>query len=158
MPHKDKEVRKTYLKSWYARNKKKLGEQGKRYRSSAKGIATRRLNNIANVESLRASRKAWKIRNPEHTKLVVRIRRERIKGAKGNCNIKKWIDRVSYFGWRCVYCNIGLNSTTLVIEHSIPISRGGSNWPSNLVPSCASCNYKKWNQTSLEFGRFRRRA
>lgn len=43
---------------------------------------------------------------------------------------------------RCYYCQKKLNGVYNV-DHVIPISRGGSNDPSNLVIACPQCNKKK---------------
>lgn len=53
---------------------------------------------------------------------------------------------------KCFYCNESL----LIdggwhIEHMHPISRGGSNDISNLVPSCPICNLTKNTKTAKEF-------
>lgn len=40
-------------------------------------------------------------------------------------------------------------------EHQIPLSRGGSNWPSNLVPACDNCNKSKKDKTPAEFMEYR---
>src|ERR1017187_8031238 len=42
-------------------------------------------------------------------------------------------DRIAYFGDRCAYCSGPYEH----IDHAIPLSKGGSLWPSNLVPSCS---------------------
>lgn len=57
----------------------------------------------------------------------------------------------------CFYCgNIGTRrhdhrKRTWNIDHLLPISRGGSNAPSNLVLACESCNLSKNNKTAAEF-------
>jgi 5-methylcytosine-specific restriction endonuclease McrA len=37
------------------------------------------------------------------------------------------------------------------VDHKTPLSRGGSNWPSNIVCACAECNMKKNAKTAEEF-------
>ncbi len=54
------------------------------------------------------------------------------------------------FNRKCIYC--GISNVSLEIEHLIPKSRGGSNRVSNLGIACRSCNQKKGNKTSEEFG------
>lgn len=49
-----------------------------------------------------------------------------------------------YQGWRCYWCGIDIRHSW-VIDHKIPLSRGGSNWPANLALACHSCNCKKNN-------------
>ena len=63
--------------------------------------------------------------------------------AKGFHTAAQWLDRVHYFGWRCRYCHTDLNDATLTKDHTIALFCGGTNWPANLVPACAACNYKK---------------
>ncbi|MFM7192274.1 MAG: HNH endonuclease [Microcystaceae cyanobacterium] len=55
---------------------------------------------------------------------------------------------------RCQSCGKGPETTTLHIDHIIPLAEGGSNDLSNLQTLCANCNRRK----SAKFDpRFRRR-
>lgn len=56
--------------------------------------------------------------------------------------------RYAMFGNRCAYCN---QDTDLSIDHVIPLSRGGTNWPANIRPACKSCNSRKSNKPWREF-------
>lgn len=38
------------------------------------------------------------------------------------------------------------------VDHSNPVSRGGSGYLRNLVPACVRCNRSKGDRTSAEFG------
>ena len=43
---------------------------------------------------------------------------------------------------RCFYCGTDITEHPSV-DHYIPLARGGSNWPSNLVGACTDCNTRK---------------
>lgn len=46
-------------------------------------------------------------------------------------------------GGVCIYCNSMMD---LTIHHLKPLSRGGSNHPSNLVTACRTCNQSLGNR------------
>lgn len=50
---------------------------------------------------------------------------------------------------RCVYC--GATDVRLEYDHIFPVSRGGTNEPSNLVLACERCNRSKGARTLLEW-------
>src|SRR5690606_31343562 len=52
-------------------------------------------------------------------------------------------------GKRCRYC--GSTDGPFHIDHLVPVSRGGSDEPSNLTVSCRSCNLSKCSLTASEF-------
>ena len=43
----------------------------------------------------------------------------------------------------CYYCEIGLKSVVINVEHITPMSAGGSNKPKNMVLACEECNKNK---------------
>lgn len=45
--------------------------------------------------------------------------------------------------FKCVYCKADLNSVGYHIDHIIPVSKGGSNYPENLQCLCPRCNLRK---------------
>lgn len=50
----------------------------------------------------------------------------------------------------CAYCGIRLFDT-YHLEHIIPLSRGGSNWPENLCLTCRDCNLSKNDKLTAEW-------
>ena len=40
------------------------------------------------------------------------------------------------------------------IEHKVPLSKEGSNYPENLALSCPDCNWAKGVKTSIEFFKY----
>ena len=64
--------------------------------------------------------------------------------------------RLTECGNRCFYCKCGFKAGRdrerwRTWDHMTPISRGGSNELSNLVPCCFTCNNKKRWRTAEEF-------
>ncbi len=49
---------------------------------------------------------------------------------------------------RCYYCG---SKKVETFDHVQPLSRGGSNHPSNMVPVCRRCNTSKGSKTLEEF-------
>lgn len=82
------------------------------------------------------------------------IRQRRIAreiSASGSFTAEQFKLKCEYFGWHCYLCDVILTIESAIIEHRIPLSRGGSNWISNIAPACESCNLKKNNKTEAEF-------
>jgi 5-methylcytosine-specific restriction endonuclease McrA len=75
-------------------------------------------------------------------------RRGRQFGAEGSYTTQKWNDLKEHFGNRCLRCGYHESELTTVLErdHVIPISKGGSNWITNIQPLCKDCNgpHRKW--------------
>ena len=83
-----------------------------------------------------------------------RVRHANRRAAAGFCTVAKWMARVAFHGWRCRYCRVSLSPASLVQDHAIALSRGGTNWPANLVPACKKCNTKKREKSIFEFLKF----
>lgn len=86
-------------------------------------------------------------KNPDYlaaVRLSQSIAKSRRRGASGFCSLEQFRGRFAFYGDCCAYCG---STEDLTIDHRIPISRGGTNWPSNLVPACRKCN--KTKHTSL---------
>lgn len=59
-------------------------------------------------------------------------------------------------GKRLAWKNYGISGARAAweVDHSNPVSRGGTDYLRNLVPSCVPCNRSKSDLTSREFSRF----
>jgi len=80
-------------------------------------------------------------------------RRARLLGAPGRYSARDIRDILERQGHRCFWCDCDISRGKHTIDHYMPLSRGGSNWPDNIVCACASCNGRKWARHPLEFAR-----
>lgn len=95
---------------------------------------------LANRDAVRARHAAYYQANKKKWRLVYEhTRRSLERGAIGAGTEEQVFARVKFFGECCAYC--GKPYTT--IDHAIPLSRKGTNWPANLRPACKSCNSRK---------------
>lgn len=90
----------------------------------------------------------WGRNNPEKVRHNTQVRRARKMGAAGSHTLADLKARFEVHGNRCVYCG---SSENLTADHMIPLSRGGSDWPANIVPACLRCNQSKHTRTYFEF-------
>lgn len=91
----------------------------------------------------------WKV-----SERVARIRdRDKKSGAQRSAD---WRLRTKIFtrdNYTCRYCGVAdYPRDWLVLEHVMPVSRGGPTDEDNLVTACRSCNHKKGNKTPDEAG------
>lgn len=113
--------------------------------AKAKAIEDRRLARIRASESERAKSAArmrrWRSQNPVAAAAARDRRRAKEQGAPGEWSRDdvKVILRVQ--GRSCFYCAARL--TRFHCDHFIPLARGGSNGPENIVLACGPCNLSK---------------
>jgi len=139
-------------KDWVSRNEDHVKEYLKIY-NSARKLKMREWRE-ANRERIAASNRAWKTANRDKVRMYDHLKRIRKNNAAGSCSPEQWEARFNYHGRKCRYCHCILDDRTVQIEHMIPLRHGGSNWPSNLVPSCKFCNTSKKDKTYKQFIRY----
>ena len=84
--------------------------------------------------------------NPEHTD-PARLKREREKARQ----LKKtqWWLNLANRGV-CHHCGNRFDPSKLTMDHLIPLARGGTSAPGNIVPSCKECNSEKGLATPVD--------
>ena len=122
-------------KQYNQENREKIAEQKKQYRQ-------------ANREKIAEYQKQYFKENRELFKAHNQKRRALEVNAAGNATAADIQARFDYHGNRCYYCGCDGKMT---IEHRIPLSRGGTHYPANIVPACQSCNFSKGTKTESEF-------
>ena len=83
----------------------------------------------------------WKRKNPERMAHLKARRYARERGAEGSHTLDEWEKLKIKNGLRCVGCN---KKRKLTKDHIIPLSKGGSDFITNIQPMCGSCNSRKW--------------
>jgi 5-methylcytosine-specific restriction endonuclease McrA len=104
----------------------------------------------ANREKEKASVRQWSAANPEKRNAMRRRHLARKRNAEGNhteADIKR---QHKAQGGKCYYCHAFVGETYHV-DHVIPLSRGGSNGPENIVIACAICNISKQDRLPHEW-------
>lgn len=76
-------------------------------------------------------------------------RRAREYEARGTFTWSEFMRIARRFNYCCAYC--GVKPERLDPDHVVPLSRGGSNTPSNLLPTCLMCNSSKNAMTLPEW-------
>lgn len=98
--------------------------------------ADRRAERYAGIE-------AWRKANRETARTYLRNRRARIKSVGGVHTKEDVLRLIEGQKGHCWWCSKKIPKGKHHVDHRIPIARGGSNGPENLVISCAPCNLKK---------------
>jgi 5-methylcytosine-specific restriction endonuclease McrA len=86
--------------------------------------------------------------HPEVGRAKANKYRARRAAAEGSFTPEQWLRLVKAYGGRCAYCG---EKAPLVVEHVVPVSRGGTNYIENIVPACQPCNARKHRLTDGEF-------
>lgn len=50
----------------------------------------------------------------------------------------------------CYYCGKKFPAKELTLDHIVPLARGGTTTPGNVVPACLSCNKNKGVDTPVD--------
>lgn len=95
-----------------------------------------------NLDKVRAAEREYRQNNREKVIADAETRRARMLNAEGSFTGHDVIALVRQFGRVCHYCGV-TKLKRFQVDHFIPLSRAGTNWPDNLVISCRSCNLAK---------------
>jgi len=144
------------VKEWQKRSSKsrdpfKRRENQKRWRERhpEKVLENRQRFRLQDLEARRERDR----RNPEGRRARDRNRAARKRGAEG-FHSKTDIDRISADQrGKCAACGRRVTRKERHVDHIQPLSKGGSNWPSNLQILCGPCNLSKSAKDPLTWAR-----
>jgi len=85
-------------------------------------------------------KKRWNKNNPEKTRCFVRRRRVLKAKSEGTHTLNEWLELCAEYNNACASCGkVG----KLTEDHVVPLSKGGSDYISNIQPLCGPCNSHK---------------
>lgn len=87
-----------------------------------------------------------------HYEIIVKNnekRRARKSGVICDLTQTQWKIIKAVYQYRCAYC--GKKPKMLTKDHIIPLSKGGGHTADNIVPSCKSCNSRKYTSMPPDF-------
>ena len=109
---------------------------------------------LANIEKHRQTCRDWAKNHPEQMRAIVARRRSLLAGAEGRYTKADISAMKLKQGNLCACCHDAL--TDYHVDHVIPLTKGGTNWPDNLQLLCPTCNRSKGNKLPHEFIEYRR--
>lgn len=142
-------------RSYLAAYKKAHPEQirAERARHRARHREELRKKNLEYISNRNVPRKTYPL--TLHGRIYKRIWKAKNKAlrkqAKGSFTKEQFFLRCEYYEWCCYLCGTKVSIDTVNIEHRIPLSRNGTNWPANLAPACPECNNRKGSKTEIEY-------
>jgi len=150
-------------KEYYLQNVEAINARKRAYNASHHGMKTRPAKDRSiedirtasekrkeyyqkNKQRILANCKAYRERNPEKVRLMLRECRHRRRAiehsAEGSHTKEDILLQYKSQKGKCWWCGIELNDVYHV-DHLVPLSRGGTDNPNNLVVTCQFCNLSK---------------
>lgn len=120
------------------RNREKINEQLRQYRKNR-------------PDEARRSQHKYYQSHPEVAKQKNRRRRARLAQAEGSHTVADMRRQYDSQKGKCWWCGKPVAWEERHDDHLIPLNRGGTNWPNNMVVSCASCNLQKNDRLPYEW-------
>lgn len=154
MPYSNPEQYKEYQKNYRETHRNDLTEYFRTYRQNNIDVvrekdrlraAKKRNESREEVNAyLRAYKSTSEFKKKDLPRRLVnnQKRRARLFGAEGSHTKEEWADLKAKYEYRCLCCGefeINLKNP-LEQDHVIPLSKGGTNWITNIQPLCETCN------------------
>lgn len=150
--HKDNQ--KEYWKTYYPENSEKLKQRTRDWSKAnpdRKKLADQQYHKRTyDRAKTNESVKRWRKANPEQHRAQLSKRRARKMNAEGHYSAQDVRDLYEEQQGLCAYCGIRLFDE-YHIDHVVPLVRGGTNWPDNLLLACPDCNLLKGDKLLPEW-------
>lgn len=132
------------VRNWRQRNPEKEAARRKRAKDRHPHATAEYSKRYYARHRDRCAAKDRRYREENYEKVIACVERRRAREltAEGEFTGRDIIALIRQFGRTCFYCGAS-KLKKFDVDHFIPLARGGSNWPSNLVISCKPCNASK---------------
>jgi 5-methylcytosine-specific restriction endonuclease McrA len=125
-----------------------------RARDPQRALKSRQKHYAANKDKIVQAVIDWNEANPGGQCARSRNYRARLYAAEGSHTLQEIEALYAAQGGVCIYCKKPLG-TKYHADHIVPLSRGGSNWISNIQLTCGPCNNHKRAADPVEFAKRR---
>lgn len=141
-----------YSKKWRSANPEKARAALAKWRADNPDRVREHARRVIakNPQKNRDRMAAWVVENPDKHRTHGRNRRARMLAAEGKHTVAEIEALLLAQNGKCVYCGIALGSR-FCADHIMPLSRGGSNWITNIQLTCRSCNSRKHAKDPVKF-------
>jgi len=139
-------------KEHHVLNGEKAREQMRQYSKDHSSKAVERATQwkIDNPLKHKANSKKYRQNHKEQGRVHVTNRQARLANAEGTHTAEDINMLYEKQCGKCAYCGVPVGSI-YDVDHVIPISRGGSNYPDNLAIACPLCNRSKGSKLLSEW-------
>jgi 5-methylcytosine-specific restriction endonuclease McrA len=139
-------------REWNKLNPEKKKQSNANWKANNRGVylTSRQRRYEKDADNRRSKSKEWRDQHPEMVRIQWKTRQSRERASVGDHSPNDI--RVLYEDQcgQCAYCGIRLFDS-FHVDHVIPISKGGSNWPDNLALTCEYCNLSKKDKLLAEW-------
>jgi len=136
----ERERRREYFRLWQSEYRRNNSTRIKATEAKREKHKTKRMAETA----------AWKAANKEATSLHARAAKAKRRAAEGSYTRQDVERMMAEQAGCCAACPVDIREA-FHVDHKIPLSRGGSNWPANLQLLCEPCNKSKGKKTMEEW-------
>jgi hypothetical protein len=137
--------------SYFKHHAKRRAYAAARYQENRGSILAKdRAYREKNRERYRAQSIRWRLENPDKAKVSDRNKKAMRKAAEGRHTAAEIADLMARQKCKCANCKVSLK-TGYHADHIEPLSKGGSNWISNIQLLCPACNMWKHNKDPIKF-------
>jgi 5-methylcytosine-specific restriction endonuclease McrA len=131
-------------------NPDKVRETNLRYSRKEEVKKRHKEYNQSHAEQIRKNNRSLVDRNRERYRAYWRNRWARKHASEGNLTPEDIQAQFKRQKGKCYYCNNPLGDD-YELDHVVPLSRGGSNLPDNIVMACKPCNRSKHDKLPHEW-------